>query len=471
MSELTSSFRHSPLADDGATPINRFASRLFFAIIALAPLPFGSYEPTTVAFWCLLLSIALAFADPARLERPRMLILLGILFFLGLFVCVVGLQISSPPWFGQPDPDWAQTFELLGAPIQESIAIPRMAPLYRLGPVFACSLSLILALILASDRLRAHQILTVFAWSGAVYALYGIVSAAIEPGMILWRERETYFGNVIGTFTFRNTAATYFGSCSVVWLLNLCEIIKKRLLPQGRAWKAFAWHLLSGTHTDILISLAGFLICLMALLMTASRAGTTISLIALMAVGIVYFRRDLPAGSKKLLVFGAVACVVLLLLQIFGGAVSQRFDTSGFSDESRWHTYDSTLRMIADHPWLGTGLGTFPWTFPHYRGAQPSLFGVWELAHSTPLELAAEMGLPLTLLVGIGWASVIVILIRGILIRRRDSKIPLAGATIALISLVHSTIDFPLQISGYAIVAMAIIGAGLAQSFRSSATN
>ena len=31
----------------------------------------------------------------------------------------------------------------------------------------------------------------------------------------------------------------------------------------------------------------------------------------------------------------------------------------GLSDEARLETYRSTLRMIVDHPWFGTGLGDF----------------------------------------------------------------------------------------------------------------
>ena len=58
--------------------------------------------------------------------------------------------------------------------------------------------------------------------------------------------------------------------------------------------------------------------------------------------------------------------------------------------------------MIADHPWFGTGLGTFVWSFPAYRSANISLWGVWDLAHSTPLELAADLGLPLA---GSDWSG------------------------------------------------------------------
>jgi hypothetical protein len=51
---------------------------------------------------------------------------------------------------------------------------------------------------------------------------------------------------------------------------------------------------------------------------------------------------------------------------------------------------------------------------------------------------------------------------------RRDSIVPLAALSVALIGLLHSTVDFSLQESGYAIVAFAVVGVGLGQSFRTS---
>jgi O-antigen ligase len=118
-----------------------------------------------------------------------------------------------------------------------------------------------------------------------------------------------------------------------------------------------------------------------------------------------------------------------------------------------------------DHLWLGTGLGTFVWSFPPYRDAQMSIIGIWDRAHNTWLELASDLGLPLAGIILAGWMVMIFILYRGTRIRRRDLALPAAGLSIALLSGLHSLIDFSLQIPGFAITAFALIGAGLAQSF------
>ena len=126
--------------------------------------------------------------------------------------------------------------------------------------------------------------------------------------------------------------------------------------------------------------------------------------------------------------------------------------------------------MIADHPWFGTGLGTFVWSFPAYR-SDVSMWGVWEFAHSTSLELAADLGLPLTGLIGLAWLVVLVVLIRGVRTRRNDRIVPAGALAVVILSLAHSSIDFSLQNPGYAIVVFALVGAGLAQSFSSNNVN
>jgi hypothetical protein len=112
-------------------------------------------------------------------------------------------------------------------------------------------------------------------------------------------------------------------------------------------------------------------------------------------------------------------------------------------------------------------MGTFQWAFPPYRSPNISIRGVWDAAHSTPLELASEVGIPLALLVATGWIVMFVVLAKGVFGRRRDVIIPLAAAATACLSLLHSMLDFTLQVPGYSIPFFALFGAGLAQSFRS----
>jgi hypothetical protein len=105
--------------------------------------------------------------------------------------------------------------------------------------------------------------------------------------------------------------------------------------------------------------------------------------------------------------------------------------------------------------------------FPAYRSDAITMWGIWDRAHSTPLELAAELGLPLAIGIATAWAAALGVLGYGIMIRRDDRVIPTAAFCVAGLALLHSLIDFSLQIPGYAIVVFAVTGAGLSRSFPS----
>jgi hypothetical protein len=284
----------------------------------------------------------------------------------------------------------------------------------------------------------------------------------------MWRDKPAYVANVTGTFINRNTAAVYFGSCAVVCLMLLCDRIRQDLPREPIAWRKLANTLLSHPPRDIILLFALLFACLLATFMSGSRAGVILTLTALVASFTIYFRQDLPRRSDIAAAALGAGALAIVLLQFMGGRVNARFDAQGISDEARMAVWRATLRMIADHPWFGTGQGTFVWSFPAYRPGDISMWGIWDRAHDSLLEIAADMGVPLAVLVAVGWLIIFAVLIHGIRVRRRDLLIPISAAAVAAIAVLHSLVDFSLQIPGYSIPAFALVGAGLAQSFASN---
>jgi O-antigen ligase len=92
------------------------------------------------------------------------------------------------------------------------------------------------------------------------------------------------------------------------------------------------------------------------------------------------------------------------------------------------------------------------------------MWKVSDVAHNTLLEIAADMGVPIAVLVVVAWIVIFAMLIRGVWVTRRDLVVPVAAFSVAILAVLHSLIDFTLQMPGYSIVALALIGAGLAQS-------
>lgn len=444
-------------------PSNRISAYILFFVIAAAPLPIGSRDPTTVALWCFFLALGLVFASPRGLRGAHLALLAGVGLVVVCYGFVLHEQLSDHPWIASPNPIWAKTAELLGRPVQPSVSIVRGEPFYALGPSLAAVLALVLGLVVGVDNGRARQALLVMGWSGVGYAAYGIATLS--------------GGALTATFVNRNTAAAYFGSCAAVWLVLLLVTIRRRLPAGPIVWVDVAQHLVSETSKEtsrggkeLVIRLCMFFVCLFAMLMTASRAGSLFSLFGMVIVFIVFFRRDLPRGVAVLLAALGSGIVALSLFQLLGGQVEGRIDSNGLVDQGRLAAYHSILRIIADHPWFGTGLGTFAWVFPPYRSGNISIQGVWDIAHSTPLELAAELGVPLAALIAVAWIVAFLIIIHGTRRSRRETVTPIATLGVVLIANLHSAVDFSLQVPGYAIIVFGLTGVALAQSLRADSS-
>jgi O-Antigen ligase len=440
---------------------DRGSCALFYLVVALAPLPPDSTEPAMVAIWCVVLGATVILASVLEIRKPQ-LVLIGLAAVLALMYGVVlHEQLSMHPWFASPHPIWKETAELLQIPIEPSVSIARNQPLSAIGAPLAALLSFLSGLLVGANRSRAHQLLSVIAWSGVAYAIYGIALALVDPATGIFRVSPI---PLTSTLVNRNTAAVYFGACSTIWLLLVCEQILIKRSNREMTWinRQRSWWL-----AQFLLLLTMMVICLLAAFMTGSRAGVSVSLLGFVVAVVGFLYRDLVGRRGVFIAVGAGCGLALLTLYFLAGNVVARFFRDGLSDHTRLSLYRSTLRMILDHPWFGTGLGTFTSAFPAYRSDDISMFGVYDRPHSTLLELAAEAGLPLASIVVIGWMIAFGVLAHGVRTRRRDRIIPAAALSVGLLAVFHSLIDFSLQIPGFAIVVFGLLGAGVAQSFSS----
>lgn len=444
----------------------RLAVAIFATTVVLVPFPFGSTDLYLVSIWCIALAAALVPATLLPVEGRRAAMLFGLLVVAGAFAALVLIQLSPGNGLARPDAIWQQASEVLGVPLTPSLSIVRDQPIYAAGPILAVILTVATALFLGGDLGIARRVSRVIAWSGFGYAAYGIVSAILEPTLVLWADRTGYNGKVIGTFLLANTAATFFGCHVVLWELQLLEALRAVLPPGTVTWKRFNRRVLEKPTRAIAVPFSGFVICLTALLMTGSRAGTVISLVAATLCVLKVFWNDLPHVRGRSKLVGGVVIGALLLLQIFGGTVNTRFNTTGFDDEGRWDVIAATMRIVADHPWFGSGIGTFPAMFPTYRQIPPDMTGRWERAFDTPVELASEVGLPMTGLIAALIAVGLLAMILRLRIAQRSQYVLLGGLATAGIALTHSLIDYPLQIPGLAVTVAAIGGLGVAQALR-----
>ena len=446
---------------------NWLSSWLLFAAVALAPLPFGSTDRPVIAIWCGILGLAVVFASLRELRPRQLLPLLALAVVFVGYLFVLYEQLADHPLLAiAPHPAWDQAAGNLHEALPPSISAVRDEPFFAIGTPLAAMLAFAASFIVCSDRRRANQILEVIAWSGVAYAVIGIALFVLDPSKVLWREKLAYTSSLTATFVNRNTAAVYFGSCAIVCLLFLFRALHARSGEGVTMRQAWAAAILLPAR-DVVQPFLMFLVCFTAMLMTASRAGIVFSFVGLVIAFAAFHRRRWRPGGGLLIAFVAASIIAFASLQLLGGGVGNRFNENGLVDAARIETYRSTLKLIADHPWFGTGLGTFEWTFPAYRSDVGSIWGIWNRAHNSLLEIAAEMGVPMAVAVAVAWALALWQLGRGVARRRRDLAVVAAALAAAVVGLLHSLVNFSLQIPRYAIVIFALVGAGIAQSYPS----
>lgn len=436
-------------------------------VFVLAPLPFGSTDLIWICIWTALLAISLATADLGRTSREDFRLLLPLFISLAAIGAIVTLQTWPDPSIGRVDPIWQLLQEILGVPVPRRISITATGPWLAFGYPLLFSLAFTRAVFLAADVGDAQRLLRVLSWAGFLYAAYGILTQIGDPNTLLFRQKEAYLGFATGTFVNRNTAATFWGSCALLFLVPLLRFVHRRDRhdpPPSHRLLALIGHYLSTPAALV----GGFAVCTVATAMTGSRAGLLLSLCAFLLASALYLA---PLQLNRLRRWGLLAGAAagaLVLLQFIGGAVAGRILSYGLVDEQRLAAYRVSLALIREHPLFGIGLGNFEAAFPAYRPLELGSLGIWDRAHSTPLELSVELGLPAATVIVASCLWYVYHLLKGSLRRRRDRYIPIIGASVGALGLIHSSIDFSLQIPGYGVFFAAITGCGLAQCLPSS---
>ncbi|WP_271671715.1 O-antigen ligase family protein [Bradyrhizobium sp. CCBAU 51627] len=443
---------------------SRFAA---IGVFVLAPLPFGSAETVWICIWTVLLAFSLITADLRSATVDDFRLLSPLFVVLVVVAAVITMQLWPNPAFHQGDPAWAAARAVTSRDLPDRVSVTANGPWLAFGYPLLFALAFTRAAYIATNAEHARQLLRILAWAGLGYALYAILAGIGDPTTLLFRRKEAYLGFVTGTFVNRNTAATFFGTCALLFLAPLLRFIYRQdrpaRPPSRRMTALIAYYLASP------FALAGgFVVCLVATAMTGSRAGLLLLILTVFLATALFFAPLRVSKFRRWGWIAGTAVALLFLFQLVGGAVAGRILTYGLVDEQRFTAYRAVLMMIQQHPWLGIGYGNFESAFPAYRPDALGSLGVWDRAHSTPLELAVELGIPAACLIMVTCLWYLYQLLNGSLHRRRDRYIPIIGASVATLGFLHTSIDFSLQIPGFGVFFAAITGCGLAQC-RSSA--
>ncbi|MDD5461446.1 MAG: O-antigen ligase family protein [Methylococcales bacterium] len=448
-----------------------------FGVYLLAPLPIGSNLDWAwlilaaicfllIAVWCLQYlrdQAALSAVIATPLCRAS----------IGFFLCVVawqGLQALPIPidWLDKlPTPAaqlYRQTYSVIAPQAAEewaaiSVDSSITAKMALLSLFYFCLFMLLLLLINSRKRLLLFCYLLLL--SGLFQASYGSLMTLSGMEYLLGVKKIDYLGFATGTFVNRNHFAGYLEMTLAIGmgLLMVRTKDKDRTQPVGQGWRRQLRQLLNLVLSGKAIFRLVLVVMVIGLILSRSRMGNGAFFNSLLITSLIAI--SMSSAFRKpgtyLLLLSIIAIDVFLLGSWFGlEKVVQRMEQTSMATEERIDVDQGLLPMIEDFNWTGSGAGTFYYVFPRNVNSN---YGGYDHAHNDYLELTSDLGyLGSSFLAGL----VIVSLWQALkALRYRHSSfvrgMGFAGLMGTLSLLIHSSVDFNLQIPANAMLFIAML--------------
>jgi len=397
-----------------------------FGLLLFGPLAFGAVEP-----W----SIFLLEAGSAAL----------FLLWLGKQVLDGEIKIRSNPLF--------LPMAVFGLLIAAQVIFHRSAyPHDTVAQALQYFSYAMLSFLAGQALLRGSQARTlalIFCVYGAAIAGFALLQGISPNGKLYWIRQPRMGGWIYGPYVNHNH---YAGLMEMLVPIPLVLSLTRLASSKARTGAAAAAAVMAGT-----------------IFLSGSRGGMMAIVVelAILAGLLIKQKRGLRTAIG-MSVFMVI--VVGLLVWIGGGELSRRIATVGpehteLAGDIRNYINRDGLRMFLKRPILGWGLGTFPVVYPEFRTFYTNFF-VNE-AHNDYLQLLVETGV-------LGFATMLwflaTIFMRGMKkIRNWEGEMSGAVALACLLGLsgilVHSAVDFNLQIPANAALFYVLCTVAAAEPF------
>ncbi|GJM05149.1 MAG: hypothetical protein DHS20C09_11400 [marine bacterium B5-7] len=271
-------------------------------------------------------------------------------------------------------------------------------------------------------------------------------------------KKNAYLGVATGTFVNRNHLAGYLEMTMAIGIgLLIATLVTEPSATTMKRKLLNLFRLLLSAKARLRLSLVMMVI---ALVLTHSRMGNTAFFVSLFMTGVIglVFSKHATRSMIVLLV-SLVMIDILIVGQWFGfEKVKNRIEQTSEMSENRDEVYQYGLAQWQDYRLTGSGLGSFYAVFPQYRGVD--VLGYNREAHNDYLQFATESGvIGLVLLALITLASLFAAILAHY--RRRDllmRGISFASIMGILAILIHSAVDFNLQIPANAATFVVLLG-------------
>jgi O-antigen ligase len=281
-----------------------------------------------------------------------------------------------------------------------------------------CAIAFVLGSQIARSRRSRRSFLEAMLWVSTGLGALAMLQAYTSDGRVLWLFPADE--GVLGTFYSRNQFAAFMeiGAPIALW-----QVMREKVALGGVCYA----------------------VMFAATLTSASRAGVIlVSAELVVFLALMVFQHRMPLKSA--------ASVVAILLVLVAGAsaiAGTEQTLNKFQDPNlygvRQPLVDSTLKMIAQRPWTGSGLGTWRAMYPGF--ATFDLAEIANEAHNDWLQWAAEGGVLFSLLLAVLaiWLG-------------KASVQSVWGLGVPMV-LLHAYVDFPLREPALAFLWFAMAGA------------
>lgn len=450
---------------------------VFFALVLLAAVPMGAnrdwaWAPLVVMLGVVSIPVAFGVGTRGGLEvlsaerKP----LLALITCFAVFVAFALWQMSTYAPASGSAPFFARAAEVLGQAQAPVPAIAADAARNTLLKCLACGLIFLIARAVCRDRNTARWFLILFVASGVVVVSYGLAmhvsTHSCYVGSYLRKQYEYNAVNdyclMAGTFINSNSFACYCGMAMVASIALIFSGSRgsdmSNGVDEGGEGGFLVW--LTGPR---IAQVASAMLLLGGLLLSASRAGFAATVAGAVILGLLLMRGRWQSRPNYG-VFFVTGFAILIIVGLIAGSALIAKSTASTDGAGRSRIWLTALEAIGESPWLGWGLGGFGDIYTVLQ--PPSFLQPNDIAHSTPLETVVELGIlvaiPALLVVLVPWAMCL----RGALRRRlRQRYLPSAAFAVSAVAILHSTVDFSLQIPAIGFVVSGLLGMGWAQAF------
>ncbi len=328
----------------------------------------------------------------------------------------------------------------------------------------------LVAVLTVRTASRLDTLAQVLVWSGVFQAVLGAVLFSIQAKYTI------FFTDLIqdrmkGTFVYHNSMAGYLCMCLSIGVgLMLARLGDSPRM--GPTWRAKLRAAVEFTLSPKMRLRLLLIIMVIGLVLTRSRMGNTAFFVAMLVVGlagVVLARKTAPKTIALI-----ISLIVLDVLIVGTGVglekVVQRIQDTELTNadggkaesiQARTEAARTAIALVQDYPLVGSGGGSFYNVFMSYRSPDYG-YAYVDHTHNDYVEIASDYGL-----VGLGILGTLVALTLGTVLRvmaKRRSVLPWGiafGVAMAIVGLLlHSTVDFNLQIPSNAMTIVVILAMG-----------